>query len=73
MRNFFYLLTLVVFLISAPLAMAAETGAPAGKAPGASTKPSINCCAKGQCKQVGSEMDCTKAGGKVVKECKECK
>ncbi len=72
MKNFFYLLTLVVFLISAPLAMA-EKAAPAGTTPGASAKPSINCCNKGQCKQVGSEMDCTKDGGKVVKECKDCK
>ena len=71
MKNFFYLLTLVVFLISAPLAMAADE--PLGKAPAAGAKPSINCCNKGQCKQVGSEMDCTKDGGKVVKECKECK
>ena len=54
MKNFFYLLTLVVFLISAPLAMAADE--PAGKAPAAGAKPSINCCNKGQCKQVASEM-----------------
>ncbi len=71
MKKFFYLLTLVVFLISAPLAMAADQ--PLGKAPAAGTKSSISCCNKGQCKQVGSEMECTKDGGKVVKDCKECK
>jgi hypothetical protein len=72
MRNFVYLLTLVVFLISAPLAMAAQDTPAAGKSPLAAEK-SINCCNKGQCKQVGSEADCTKDGGKVVKECKDCK
>ena len=33
----------------------------------------VNCCVKGQCKQVGSELDCAKIDGKVVKDCKECK
>jgi len=73
MRNFVYLLTLVVFLISAPLAMAAQDTPAAGKAPVAAEKPSVNCCNKGQCKQVGSEADCAKDGGKIVKDCKECK
>jgi hypothetical protein len=73
MRNFVYLLTLVVFLISAPLAMAAQDTPAGAKAAGAADKPSVNCCVKGQCKQVGSEMDCAKDGGKIIKECKECK
>lgn len=68
MKKVLYMLTLAAFLISAPLAMAAgETGT----APKMGT--SVNCCVKGKCQQVKSEADCAKAGGKVVKDCKDCK
>jgi len=73
MRTFVYVLTLVAFLLSAPLAMAAQDTPAAGKPAGAAAKPSVNCCIKGECKKVGSEADCTKGGGKVVKDCKDCK
>jgi hypothetical protein len=73
MKRLFILLTLAAFVLSAPFVMAqTDTAAPGAKAtPEKSAK--INCCNKGQCKQVGSELDCTKDGGKVVKDCKECK
>ncbi len=121
MKRFFLMLTLAVFMISAPLAMAADkadigSGAKAGHSDSATTSTgvkmdkaaptttdmkdkksdvtggakinqtdttgaklsvdkskTVNCCVKGQCKQVGSELDCAKINGKVVKDCKDCK
>jgi hypothetical protein len=72
MKKLLVLLTLAAFMFSVPLAMAA------GETPGAAKagdKPAVkvNCCIKGKCSQVGSEADCTKAMGKVVKDCKDCK
>lgn len=71
MKTFLVVLTLVAFALAAPLAMAADQPAPA-KAAGEKGQI-INCCDKGKCSQVKSEADCTKAGGKVVKDCKDCK
>ncbi len=71
MKTLLILLTLAVFAISVPLAVMAQDK-PAAPAPG-EKKPSVNCCIKGKCTQVGTEADCTKGGGKVVKDCKECK
>jgi len=74
MKKVLVLLALAAFIIYVPLALAADQpgmGAPA-KA-GSDPAKSINCCVKGKCDQVKSEADCTKAGGKVVKDCKECK
>jgi hypothetical protein len=73
MKRFLYLLTLVAFMFSAPLAMAAEETLPVGKAANVGDKPAVNCCVKGKCKQAGTEADCAKEGGKIVKDCKECK
>jgi hypothetical protein len=72
MKKLLVLLTLAAFVFSVPMAMAA------GETPGAAKagdKPAakINCCAKGKCTQVGSEADCAKEMGKVVKDCKDCK
>ena len=72
MKKLLVLLTLAAFVFSVPLAMAAgdTPGAPkAGDKPAAK----INCCIKGKCTQVGSEADCAKEMGKVVKDCKDCK
>lgn len=69
MKKVLYMLTLAAFLLSAPLAMAA--GETTGTAPKMGT--SVNCCVNGKCQQVKAEADCAKAGGKVVKDCKDCK
>jgi hypothetical protein len=75
MKKFFYLLTVAVFLISSTMVMA--QGQDVGKAPttgtGEQPQKTINCCVKGDCKKLATEGDCTKAGGKVVKDCKDCK
>ena len=63
MKKLFILLTLTAFIIGATFAVNAAKPAAADK---------VNCCAKGVCKQV-SKADCEKAGGKIVKDCKECK
>jgi hypothetical protein len=70
MRTFLVVLTLVAFAMAAPLAFAADQTLPLA---GAEKGKVINCCNQGKCSQVKSEADCTKAGGKVVKDCKECK
>lgn len=73
MKRFINLLVVAAFVVAVPLAMAQTD---TGKAPaGSPDKPAklINCCVKGKCEQVKSEADCAKAGGKVVKDCKECK
>ncbi len=71
MKTLLVVLTLAAFALAAPLAMA-QGQTPAAK-PGAEKPGVINCCKDGKCAQVKAEADCTKAGGKVVKDCKDCK
>jgi hypothetical protein len=59
MKKFFLFLTVMAFMVAAPLAMAKE-------------EKKINCCIKGKCEQM-TKKDCTKEKGKVVKDCKKCK
>ncbi|MBM3300088.1 MAG: hypothetical protein FJY85_09045 [Deltaproteobacteria bacterium] len=73
MKQVILLLALVAFAVSATMVMATDKPGAPGSGPEAKPAQTINCCAKGECKQVGSDADCTKAGGKVVKDCKECK
>ena len=71
MKRFLYVLTIAAFLLSVTsvvgatesrMQLQADKGAKA-----------VNCCVKGKCKKAPSAADCTKAGGKVVKDCKDCK
>jgi hypothetical protein len=67
MRKLLVLFVLAAFALAGPLAMNSfakkETKEP----------PKVNCCVKGDCKEMTKD-DCTKAKGKVVKDCKkECK
>ena len=71
MKKVIMLLTLAAFVFAVPFAMAADQPT-MPKAAGAD-QPSINCCAKGKCNKAASEAECTKEGGKVVKDCKDCK
>lgn len=81
MKRLISLLTVAAFLISVPLVMAQSSPGGSGSGTAPATTPAtpekpaktINCCVKGKCEQVKSEADCTKAGGKVVSDCKECK
>jgi uncharacterized protein with ATP-grasp and redox domains len=65
MKRFLILLTLMAFLI-------AGTVATYSFAQSAAKEQKVNCCLKGSCKQVAKSI-CVKAGGKVVKNCKDCK
>jgi hypothetical protein len=58
MKKFFVLLSLMAFMVAAPLAMAKEA--------------KIHCCVKGKCSKM-TAAKCDKAKGQVVKTCKECK
>lgn len=71
MKRFLYVLTIAAFLLSVTsvvgatesrMQLQADKGAKA-----------VNCCVKGQCKKAPNAAACTKAGGKVVKDCKDCK
>ncbi len=77
MKHLINLLMVAAFLVTTTMmAFAAEPGqpgAPGQKGSAAEPGKTINCCVNKECKKVGSEADCTKAGGKVVKDCKDCK
>ena len=76
MKHLINLLMVAAFLVATTMAFAAEPGQPGmpGKA-GVAPEPgkTVNCCVNKECKKVGSEADCAKIGGKVVKDCKDCK
>jgi hypothetical protein len=68
MKTFFLVLTLLAFAAIPPLTIAQEK----------STKPTkaekVYCChEKGKCDKLHTKEECEKEGGKVVKDCKECK
>jgi hypothetical protein len=72
MKNLFNLFVVAAFLVSATLAFAADQAKPGVTPAVPQAEKTINCCVKGECKKLGTEADCTKAGGKVVKDCKDC-
>lgn len=63
MKKVLILLSLLAFVASAPIAMAAEKTA---------KEKQINCCVNGECKEM-TKKACKEAKGKVVKDCKACK
>jgi hypothetical protein len=72
MKTFFLMLALLAFAAVPPLTIAQEK----------STKPTkaekVYCChekgpEKGKCDKLHTKAECEKEGGKVVKDCKECK
>jgi len=73
MKKLIYLLTMAAFVFSVTMAVAEGPAKPGVKAETAKPAKGINCCIKGDCKSVATDADCAKAGGKVVKDCKECK
>jgi len=74
MKKLYYLLMLAVFVFSVSVAVAGErpgvTEVQAGiDKPG----KTVNCCKDGKCNKADSSEACLKLGGKVVKDCKDCK
>jgi hypothetical protein len=72
MKTFLLMLALLAFAAVPPLTIAQEK----------STKPAkaekVYCChekgpEKGKCDKLHTKAECEKEGGKVVKDCKECK
>jgi len=72
MKRFFLIFALLAFAAVAPLTIAQEK----------STKPAkpekVYCChekgpEKGKCDKLHTKVECEKEGGRVVKDCKECK
>lgn len=74
MKRFFALMTLLAFVVVGGMAIAAEKAQTVPmKGPEAKAQKTVNCCVKGECKQAATDADCVKAGGKVVKDCAQCK
>ena len=68
MKRLFLILALLAFAAVPPLTIGQEK----------STKPTkavkVYCChEKGKCDKLHTKEECEKEGGKVVKDCKECK
>lgn len=68
MKSFILILALLAFAAVPSFTIAQEK----------STKPTkaekVYCChEKGKCDKLHTKEDCEKEGGKVVKDCKECK
>jgi hypothetical protein len=69
MKRFFLILALTAFAAVPPLTIAEEKSTKAVK---------VYCChekghEKGKCDKLHTKDECEKEGGKVVKDCKECK
>ncbi len=62
MKKILILVTLALFVIAAPFAMAQEKKKEGPK----------NCCLKVGCKKM-TEAKCLKEGGEVIADCKDCK
>ncbi len=75
MKRLVNLVVALTFAVAVPFAMAQTGSGTTPAAPSGADKPAktINCCVKGKCEQVKSDADCAKLGGKVVKDCKDCK
>ncbi len=63
MKKLMLLLTLMAFVVAAPLAMAQKE---------TKKEPKINCCIKGKCHKM-TKANCDKKKGQEVTECKDCK
>jgi hypothetical protein len=74
MKKVLYLLMLAVFVFSVSAAVAGELpGAKVAQAGMNKPAKSVNCCQDGKCKKAASADLCSKLGGKVVKDCQDCK
>jgi hypothetical protein len=71
MKRILYVLTIAAFLFSVTAAVAADQGRMQLQADKA--MKTVNCCVKGKCQKAPNAAACAKAGGKVVKDCKDCK
>ncbi len=67
MKKLLAMFTIMAFAAVAPYALAENAAKKSDK-----TAKKINCCVKGDCKEL-TRADCKKAKGKVVKDCKDCK
>lgn len=72
MKRFFLVFTLLAFAMLSPLAIAQE------KSPKTARAEKVYCCHVkghdiGKCDKLHTKEECEKEGGKVVKDCKECK
>ena len=71
MKKLINLVAVLTFAVAVPFAMAQTGSGTTPAAPAGADKPAKTM--KGKCEQVKSEADCAKLGGKVVKDCKDCK
>lgn len=73
MKRLINVLAVVILLVCVTAAFAADKAKVGISGEQAKAKASVNCCMKGQCVKSASADQCKGAGGKVVKDCAECK
>lgn len=69
MKKIVHVLAVVILMASVTAAFAADKP----KVQPAQAKGKVTCCVKGQCTQKATADQCSRAGGKVVKDCADCK
>ncbi len=67
MKKLLVLVTIMVFALAVPFAVAQTDTKKTDKA-----DKKIHCCIKGDCQEM-TRAECVKEKGKVVKDCKKCK
>jgi hypothetical protein len=72
MKTLITLVTLTAFLAFGAMAFAQEK-APVKPTAEKKAEKTVNCCVKGECKQVANKGECDKLKGSVVKDCAKCK
>lgn len=63
MKKLLVFVALLCFVAAGPAATVSSAKKESGN---------VNCCVKGQCKQMTKD-DCKKSNGRVLKSCKDCK
>ena len=64
MKKLVVVMALLAFVAGAPFAMGADKPAKDVK---------VSCCHDGKCDNKHTKTECEKEGGKVVKDCSDCK
>ena len=73
MKKMVHVLAVVILMVSVAVAFAADKPKVDPYASKQAAKGKVDCCMKGQCVKAANADQCTGAGGKVVKDCSECK
>lgn len=73
MKRMVHVIAVVILVIGVTVAFAGDKAKVQPYSSKAQAKAKVDCCMKGQCIKAESADQCAGAGGKVVKNCAECK